>query len=368
MKYIRLFNNHAEYLAYKNSEDYITPNVSYCKQEVEAHFEKYVPSTHDYSQDYLTFEALEDTEFSVKYVKDRRYITQAMRESFSYSVDNGETWVTFSTPNDTYSGTALTTPTISRGEKVLFKGIGNCNYNGAAHCCITSNGTFNAYGNIMSLIYGDNFIGQTNLSNTVQPFWRIFGDSSKLVDAENLILPATALTENCYTQMFYGCTSLTTAPELPATTLANYCYMSMFYGCTSLTTAPELPATTLAQSCYQGMFEGCTSLTTAPELRAETLALRCCQSMFYGCTSLTTAPELRAETLVEQCYLNMFDGCTSLNYIKAMFTTTPDNSYTGNWVLGVSATGTFVKNSAATWNVTGINGVPTGWTVETASA
>jgi len=51
--------------------------------------------------------------------------------------------------------------------------------------------------------------------------------------------------------MFYGCTGLTTAPELPATTLASNCYSSMFNGCTGLTTAPELPATTLPDSCYK---------------------------------------------------------------------------------------------------------------------
>ena len=39
-----------------------------------------------------------------------------------------------------------------------------------------------------------------------------------------------------------------------------------------------------------------------------------------------------------------------------------------NWVSGVAASGTFVKNSAATWNVTGTSGIPTGCTVETASA
>jgi hypothetical protein len=36
----------------------------------------------------------------------------------------------------------------------------------------------------------------------------------------------------------------------------------MFYGCTSLTTAPQLPATTLVQSCYQNMFSNCTSLNS----------------------------------------------------------------------------------------------------------
>ena len=34
--------------------------------------------------------------------------------------------------------------------------------------------------------------------------------------------------------MFYGCTSLTVAPELPATTLVSGCYNRMFYSCTSL--------------------------------------------------------------------------------------------------------------------------------------
>jgi len=51
-----------------------------------------------------------------------------------------------------------------------------------------------------------------------------------------------------------------------------------------------------------------------------------------------------------------------------MFTTKPGASYNGSWVGNVSATGTFVKNSAATWNVTGNNGVPSGWTVQTASS
>ena len=34
----------------------------------------------------------------------------------------------------------------------------------------------------------------------------------------------------------------------------------MFFGCTSLTKAPELPATTLVERCYEGMFSGCTNL------------------------------------------------------------------------------------------------------------
>ena len=143
----------------------------------------------------------------------------------------------------------------------------------------------------------------------------------------------------------------------------------MFYNCASLKAVPKiLPATTLAYDCYSGMFSNCTSLTTAPELPATTLARYCYNSMFSGCTSLTTAPELPAMILADDCYSGMFSGCTKLNYIKAMFTTTPGSSYTTDWVKGVSSTGTFVKNAAATWNVTGESGIPSGWTVETATA
>ena len=34
--------------------------------------------------------------------------------------------------------------------------------------------------------------------------------------------------------MFYGCTSLASAPALPATVLASICYREMFYGCANL--------------------------------------------------------------------------------------------------------------------------------------
>ena len=164
--------------------------------------------------------------------------------------------------------------------------------------------------------------------------------------------------------MLSVCSSLNKAPSLPATTLTAACYYGMFIGCSSLTQAPELPVTTLANHCYGYMFSGCSSLTQSPELPATTLTEGCYSYMFSDCSKLTQAPELPATTLVSNCYFNMFSGCSKLNYIKALFTTTPSNTYTDNWVSGVSSTGTFVKSSAATWNVTGDHGIPNGWTVQ----
>ena len=344
MKYLKLFENHTGYEAYKNSQDYLTPNVSYCIRENEVHYNK---KPHDYSQDYLTFEAVENTTF------------QFTKAGLSYSLDRGDTW--------TELAANTPTPTVNAGNKILFKGTmtpSTSSYPQGIGTFI-STGRFNASGNAMSLLFGDNFIGQTNLTGKNYAFYRLFYNNRSLVDAANLMLPATALVDYCYCSMFNGCTSLTTAPELPATTLVDNCYFNMFNGCTSLTTAPELPATTLAVRCYDSMFNGCTSLAKAPELPATTLADQCYNSMFRGCTSLTAAPGLPATTLATQCYNNMFFNCSNLNYIKAMFTTAPSSNYTSNWVNGVSATGTFVKNSAATWNVTGVNGIPSGWTVQT---
>ena len=209
--------------------------------------------------------------------------------------------------------------------------------------------------------YTDMFCGCTSLTNV----------------PENL-LPVTALKKGCYEYMFYGCTGLTEIPEnlLPATTLTNYCYAGMFQGCTGLTNIPEnlLPATTLAEGCYgyissgytYGMFQGCTGLTEIPEnlLPATTLTNYCYTGMFQGCTSLTEIPNLPATTLANYCYQSMFQGCTKLSYIKALFTTTPGSGYTNNWVNGVASSGTFVKNYLAEWDVTGVSGIPSGWTVQ----
>ena len=113
------------------------------------------------------------------------------------------------------------------------------------------------------------------------------------------------------------------------------------------------------------MFNGCTSLTSAPELPATTLASSCYSNMFYNCKSLTTAPEIAATTLVSNCCEKMFYNCSNLNYIKAAFTTTPGSSYTYNWVYGVSSTGTYVKNSSASYTTRGVHAIPSGWTLQT---
>ena len=299
------------------------------------------PDPIDYSSQYLIIEAIEDGTFT---------FTGTSSNSLSYSLDDGQTWTALA------SGTA--SPTVTAGNKIMWKGITTPNRYGIGK--FSSTGRFNTYGNIMSIVYGDNFEGQTVIGNF--QFYSLF-DNSKVVSAKNLVLPATTLAQECYLQMFQGCTNLTSAPELPATTLAQECYAEMFIDCTSLVNAPALPSTTLAEACYVSMFYGCRNLTSAPALPSTTLADYCYDSMFSRCSSLVTAPQLPATTLREGCYQSMFNGCTNLNNIKCLATDITASYCTPNWVDGVAASGTFTKASSMTDWTTGTNGIPSGWTV-----
>lgn len=301
----------------------------------------------DWEKQYLTFIPVQDAKFS--------WTRNAVGGNLEYSINGGQTWVTIVKNGST--------PTITAGSKVMWRG----NLEPSSSYGIgtfSASGNYNAYGNIMSLLYYNNYYGsQLDSTKHKNVFYRLFESDTHLLSAP--LLPSTTLAQECYTSMFMGCKSLIAAPKLPATTLKYYCYAYMFSLCYSLTIAPELPATILATSCYDSMFYYCKSLTTAPSLPATTLVDYCYHQMFYCCQNLVTAPELPATNLVSNCYDSMFYNCTKLNYLKALFTTTPSIAYTQSWVSGVAATGTFVKNSAATWETTGVNGIPEGWTVVT---
>ena len=256
--------------------------------------------------------------------------------NIEYSLDGGQNWLPYTMSTDE-SGAQMIN--LDNGETVMFRGN---NVNLAYY--VADEGGYQV----------TRFVIEGRIAAS--------GDVSSLLNGIGGVLTAPT---NCYAYMFARCTSLTQAPALPATTLADNCYNSMFAGCTSLTKAPALPATTLADGCYAYMFGGCTSLTQAPALPATTLAKDCYDSMFAGCTSLTKAPALPATTLADGCYNSMFDDCTSLSYIEALFTTTPGPHYTNAWVKNVAQNGTFVKSSEATWDVSGMNGIPEDWTVTT---
>ena len=204
-------------------------------------------------------------------------------------------------------------------------------------------------------------ISATTVANNCM--YRMFRGCTSLVNVPDLPKPGAA--NNCYQEIFYGCTSLVNAPAFGSQiSVPSACFISAFQGCTSLVNAPALPATILQGNMnYTSMFLGCTSLVNAPALPATELTQWCYQNMFKGCTSLVNAPELPATTLTNGCYQRMFNGCTSLNNIEVNFTDwNASNTCTADWMVGVSATGTFTKPSALT-ETFGNSNIPSGWTV-----
>ena len=334
----------------------LTLTASYSGFSATGNVTVYQEAVPDFSTEPLTFNIL--SAGTINWTA----LDTAVTKTINYKLNNNE-WVSIT------SSTEETAPSIevNSGDKLQFRGNNAqyATYEWDYNSFSGSTALFEVEGNIMSLIYGDNFKNNLTISSAYT-FYGLFSDCTGLTSAENLVLPATTLARSCYANMFSKCTSLATAPALPATTLATQCYSGMFYGCTKLTTAPVLPATTLASHCYNSMFYGCTSLTTAPELPSTALTESCYNSMFNGCTSLTTAPALPVITLAMGCYQGMFYGCTNLNYIKCLATDISAFACTDTWVNGVAKTGTFVKASSMNDWSTGISGIPTGWTVQDA--
>ena len=253
-----------------------------------------------------------------------------------YSKDGGKSWWGVSTLT-----TALS---LSAGDKIMLKNStstpGQTTSSGVS---IAPTGDFEVEGNIMSLYYGDSFIGQTNLSGLDYSFYGLFKNRTNLKSAKNLVLPATTLGNCSYKEMFYGCTGLVEPPTvLPATTLATpaECYRSMFYGCTALTRAPKILVTNCGVANMYGMFYGCTGLVEV---------------------DISSLTDLGLSGVVDA-----FNGCTSLKFIKCLATNLGQNG-SSNWVNNVAASGIFVKADTMNSWTTGVSGIPSGWTVYNAS-
>lgn len=245
------------------------------------------------NNEYMFIEALEDG-FT--------FVFESNGINLNYSLDK-ITWSSLSSGSNS--------PSINNGEKIYLKAATESINGNLGNFSFSKRG--NVGGNILSLLFDDDFLGRTDITGYDYVFSFLFGYCTNLVKVYSNFLTPTTLSEGCYDSMFYGCSSLEYAPDLPATVLTSGCY------------------------CY----------------------------MFSDCHLLQNAPVLPSLTLVSYCYAGMFYGCSSLNYIKALFLTTPNSEYTDYWVYGVSNQGTFIKNNAATWNVSGDAGVPNGWTIET---
>lgn len=177
-----------------------------------------------YEQQYFTIESEADNNYIIITLVGMNP-DNTSRNPFSVSRDDGATWTTIELDQGNY----VYSTKLSEGDKILMKSTNKTFSINTDDSMFSISGSFKVYGNIMSLLYGDNFANQTSFpADSSYNFQQLLYYCGNLSDASNLILPATTLTEMCYSKMFYYCQSLTTPPKLPATTVVPYAYDAMF--------------------------------------------------------------------------------------------------------------------------------------------
>lgn len=291
---------------------------------------------HDYSQDYFTIESLADSNL-IKIGKNK----SPSNINLSYSTDDGETWtdLTLSATRDI--------ATINTGDKIMFKGVNN-NLATAwdAYYRFYSTKNINVYGNAMSLLFGDNFLNNSEFtSGTSYNLCGLFYGTTTLIDASNLILPALTCTVSCYNGMFRGCTNLVYGPKLlPALDVPKDGYSSMFEGCTSLVEAPEILATTVS---------GDTALNR----------MFCMNRNSKVTAAMTKGPVLRITNPLSHnnVYQQLFCGNGNLTEVTILVQAT--NLTFSNW-LNYTNTGGVIKTLSGTTFSSGVSGLPSGWTTQ----
>lgn len=227
-------------------------------------------------------------------------------QKVAYSTDK-KTWT--SIPRNTTAYTLA-----NAGDKVYFrKWTVNGDTWGYGNLTGVTSGTIKAGGCLEYAVYWD----ITGNRPAAAGCGNMFQNCTGLVDASKLKLFGSN-----YTNMFNGCTSLTSTPALPATTVVNSCYENMFKDCTSLTTAPSIAATSCGGRSFYGMFQGCTSLVNVTTLLPTTIGAESYRNMFYGCTSLVNAPTIMAtECSGQYSFASMFEGCTNLTNVPNLHLT-----------------------------------------------
>lgn len=251
--------------------------------------------------------------------------------SFDVSVDGGQTWTTKSlTSSHTWERVSVNT-----GDKVMFRHNGNWS-SGATkewqgpssdfwyynNICFGATCPYKVYGNIMSMWWGDNFVGKTtfpdygssstttswnykmlglfaektqafitvsqNPNNMVRPPYPLptpgYNSSDHeyhyLVDAENLVIPLDGKEQVGYSQnkhmtytyfcMFYNCICLQKAPKwFNPTYVGEHDFDYTFSNCWSMNSAPidfDCYMDFYTGNCFFKTFENCFWLTDGPKI------------------------------------------------------------------------------------------------------
>jgi len=318
-------------------------------------------------KEYFTFEALSDST-SIYFVSETYEDDEDDEYEVKRNIEVSTDCINWTSKTSSEEETLLAT--LNAGDKLYIRGKNRSygdEYDDEYYASyFKTNKAVYVYGNIMSLIYGEDFLASHNSSRTGScTFAKLFHGVGQYLYFRNdkrLVLPLEDLDGSAYAKMFAGCTHITYVPTLPAKYARPYCYHGMFEGCTGLTEVPNLNSDYAFDGCYKEMFKNCTNLKWGPkELKAKQVNNEAYYGMFEGCTSLHTAPKILAESFSNNSAARMFYGCSNIFSIECHVKTKTPTS-TENWLYGVSSWGYIsVPKDSEIWETDSPSGVPSGW-------
>ena len=299
MKYINTFKTHASYEEKLNGGggvDISLPNVSYCEDVKDVHFNPY--NTVEFYVGEIT------TPQTVYIYTDNEVFNEVQ-------VSDGNKWYTYVLPKDKslckiesgYYDDEQQEWSNGIVKKVVVKSNINYNYD-------KNNDTYN--GIVPWEITDVSFKG-SNISN-VTNMHGMFSNCMNLTSLDVSNFDTSNVID--MTKMFSGCRSLTSL-DVSSFDTSNVTEMgSMFSGCRSLTSLDVSSFDTSNVTYMSYMFDGCSGLTSLDVSSFDTSNVIYMGYMFNGCGSLTSLTLSNFDTSKVTYMNNMFKGCASLKTIK----------------------------------------------------
>jgi surface protein len=140
-----------------------------------------------------------------------------------------------------------------------------------------------------------------NQIGSITTFERLFQFCRSL---QSVVIADTITAVTNTSNMFNGCSALTSAPLFDTALVTNMSFM--FSGCPSLTSVPLFDTALVTNT--SNMFNGCSALTSVPLF--DTASVTDMSFMFSGCPSLTSVPLFDTASVTNMS--RMFSNCTSL--------------------------------------------------------
>ena len=287
MKFLRKFNEHTSYEAEVNvGGDFKIPNVSYCKDVKDVHFNPY---------NLIKFYVGEITSpQTVKIYTDTTNFDEVI-------VSEGNKWYTYVLPKDKglcwINGDSVKKVTIKAN--ISYKS----NFNPPHHF----GKTIIPSSTVEASFKGSNTSGVTDMV-------KMFNFCSGLTSLDVSNFDTSNVTDMFY--MFYGCSGLTSLDLSKWDTSKVTNMNQMFSYCDGLTSLDLRNFNTSNVTLMDSMFYNCSSLTSLDLSGWNTSKVTNMANMFSGCSGLTSLTLSGWDTSKVTDMANMFSGCSKLKTIR----------------------------------------------------